>query len=287
MIGWLIYAEKDAQENDSYIEWFKLEAEKQALSLRLVYREQLDIGIQSSGGFLKINGQKVNGPDFVVVRIIEPLLQKQFETMCIPTFNNAFTAYVCNHKAYTYLEMQMLGIPVMPTVFISCSTPADRLPFDFPFILKKATGSGGNDVHLINSEKKWQETLNNAGNTDYIAQSCQQIQPGKDVRVFVIGKEIIAAVLRSNPNDFRANFKLGGQASLFSLSTEMKGMIHKIIAHFDFGMVGIDFLIHENGQLIFNEIEDVVGSRILSATTQINLLEKYITYMKQTIESST
>lgn len=57
-------------------------------------------------------------------------------------------------------------------------------------------------------------------------------------------------------------------------------MIQKIIDHFDFGLVGIDFLIGHDGELIFNEIEDVVGSRTLSEISDINLLEKYVTFIK-------
>src|SRR5690625_6839454 len=91
---------------------------------------------------------------------------------------------------------------------------------------------------------------------------------GKDLRVFVIGKQIIAAVLRVNNNDFRANFKLGGSAFLYHLTIDEVEMINKIINHFDFGLVGIDFLIDKEGNLLFNEIEDVVGSRILSETTK-------------------
>jgi len=116
----------------------------------------------------------------------------------------------------------------------------------------------------------------------YFIQSAD-VMLGKDLRVFVIGKEIIAAVLRVNKNDFRANYKLGGDAILYTLSDKEKKMIQQIIDHFDFGLVGIDFLIGNNGELLFNEIEDVVGSRILSKVSDINLLEKYVTFIKNKI----
>lgn len=44
------------------------------------------------------------------------------------------------------------------------------------------------------------------------------VQMGKDLRVFVVGKEIIGAVLRESTTDFRANFTLGGDARLYSLN---------------------------------------------------------------------
>src|SRR5699024_246313 len=96
--------------------------------------------------------------------------------------------------------------------------------------------------------------------TNYIIQSTQHIQFGKDLRVFVIGKTIIAAVLRENDKDFRANYTRGGTAKLYQLNYNETILIQKIINLFEFDYVGIDFLINKTGQLIFNEIEDVVGS---------------------------
>src|SRR5699024_1645257 len=130
--------------------------------------------------------------------------------------------------------------------------------------------------------EQWNAVKHHLHSNDIVIQDAN-VKLGKDVRVFVIGEQIIAAVLRKNDDDFRANFKLGGIAQVFTLSDKQINMIRKIINHFNFGLVGIDFFIDHQGELIFNEIEDVVGSRILSATTNINLLEKYITFIKKSV----
>ncbi|HLR69910.1 MAG TPA: hypothetical protein VK085_00585, partial [Pseudogracilibacillus sp.] len=125
----------------------------------------------------------------------------------------------------------------------------------------------------------WRLCYPTLNTTDLVIQSTQ-VQPGKDVRVFIVGKEIVGAVLRENKDDFRANFKLGGTATWYPLHSEQIKMINKIIHHFDFAMVGIDFLIGPDDEFLFNEIEDVVGSRILSAVSDINILEKYVAHIK-------
>jgi gamma-F420-2:alpha-L-glutamate ligase len=158
-------------------------------------------------------------------------------------------------------------------------------PLPFPFILKEATGRGGQEVFLIADEASWQNTVPKVKTNDLLIQSTVNIQLGKDVRVFIIGKQIIAAVLRENKCDFRANFKLGGSATLFDLTEEMRTLITTIVNHFDFGLVGIDFLLNKKGEFVFNEIEDVVGSRILSVTTNINLLEYYVAFIKAKVEN--
>lgn len=101
--------------------------------------------------------------------------------------------------------------------------------------------------------------------------------------MFVVGKEIIGAVMRENSQDFRANFKLGGSARLYELQENELAIINKITSHFNFDMVGIDFLIDLDGELLFNEIEDVVGSRTLSAVSNVNILKKYIAHIKSEI----
>ena len=51
-----------------------------------------------------------------------------------------------------------------------------------------------------------------------------------------------------------------------------------MIRHFDFGLVGIDFLF-KNNQLILNEIEDVVGCRMVYTYTDIDIAQLYIDYI--------
>ena len=59
----------------------------------------------------------------------------------------------------------------------------------------------------------------------------------------------------------------------------------KIVELFDFGMVGIDFIIGDSGELIFNEIEDVVGARMLyQCMPGVNLVGKYLRFIKETLD---
>lgn len=284
MHAWLIYRKKDAQQNLDYIQWFIKEADKQEINLQLVYREQLQLGINDKQLSLCLSDGTSDIPDFVIIRTIEPFLQTYFTGLGIPVFNNTETATVCNHKAYTYMEIQRLGIPVLPTFFLTADAFPNSPPLPYPFVIKPAKGRGGINVIMVKDKDAWNRAGDIFHKEELILQSTENIQLGKDVRVFVIGDAIIAAVLRSNTHDFRANFKLGGQATPFSLTAEMKEIIQTIINRFRFGLVGIDFLLKDTGELVFNEIEDVVGSRILSETTRINILEKYLKHVKENVK---
>src|SRR5699024_507612 len=286
MTWWLIYKQEDASKNAGYIDWMMQEAKKQQITLTLVLRHTLQMDIINNQPVFFINNREVLLPDAVIIRTIEPALQQAFEARSIPAFNNTHTASICNDKIRTYIEMNKIGVPIMPTQFLYPSAFPTAPPFPFPFVLKSASGRSGSEVFLICNQDSWEQQAAKLKHTEAVAQSTENIQFGKDVRVFVIGKTIIAAVLRENTTDFRANFTLGGKAIPFPLTEEKKSLVRRITHHFDFGLVGIDFLLTYDGHFILNEIEDVVGSRILSETTDINLLEQYISFIKERVKQA-
>lgn len=277
--GWLIYSKKDALENTTYINWFIEEARLQNLCLKLILREDLTIGLINNEHTVQLHQKHVDLPQFAVVRTIEPLLSLHLEMAEIKVFNSSRVSHLCNHKSLTHLEMSKLNIPMVNTIFIKQENISEDAPLDFPFVVKEATGRSGKQVHFIKRQQDWDRCYQEISATDLVIQSTQ-VRAGKDVRVFIVGKEIIGAVLRENKNDFRANFKLGGSATWYPLDDEQIEMINKIIHHLNFDMVGVDFLIGLNGEFLFNEIEDVVGSRILSVVSDINILKKYVTHIK-------
>lgn len=279
--GWIIYRKADTLGNEGYIKWFIEEAKKQDIDLKFVLREQLTVGIADNKPTIQKNG-KAEHPDFVIIRIIEPLLNLHFETAGIPSFNSYETSRIANDKALAHHHVQQLGVSMNDTIFLHTELLSSKPPLDFPFVLKQTGGRGGKEVYWVADQQDWEELLPKLPPTNLIAQRAN-VRTGKDLRVFVVGKEIVGAVLRESDADFRANFKLGGKATFYNLNANNLEPVKKIIDHFDFGMVGIDFLIGLDGELLFNEIEDIVGSRTLSVTSKINILEKYVTLIKEKI----
>ncbi|RYG74830.1 hypothetical protein EU245_01205 [Lentibacillus lipolyticus] len=282
MEGWLIYNATDAKQNESFIKWFLEEARLQDITLHFVRREDLTIGIFGNAQTVLFHSRPAVLPDFAVVRTIDPMLSRQLESLGITVFNPAETAAICNNKALTHFHVGKLGIPSADTIFAAKGSPLPaKAPMPFPFVVKDTGGRGGKQVSLVTDTPSWDSVREQCTSShDLIFQTAKNIQRGKDVRVFVIGEEIIGAVLRENAHDFRANYKLGGSASWYALGEHEQNLVHQITSNFRFGMVGIDFLLDEDGGLLFNEIEDVVGSRTLSAVSNINIVRQYISYIK-------
>lgn len=278
--GWLIYNKHDARQNESFIKWFIKEATLQDLTLTLLLREELTVGIINNKRTILYKNEPVTFPDFAVIRTVEPMLNLHLESLGISVYNSYAISAMCNDKAMTHYHMNKLSIPMVDTILLRKSGDNPVSPVTYPVVIKERTGRGGQQVYLAHNHRELKKHCATIPSDNLIVQSTENIQSGKDVRVFIVGNEIIGAVLRSNERDFRSNFKLGGSATWYPLNKTEIAMINKIIHHFTFGMVGIDFLLDSNGNFILNEIEDVVGSRTLSIVSDINILRKYVTYIK-------
>ena len=106
-----------------------------------------------------------------------------------------------------------------------------------------------------------------------------------DMRVYVIGKRIVAAVMRSSGRDFRANYSRGGDVALVELRDAQKQIVNRSLDELDFGMAGIDFLFDRDGNMVLNEIEDVAGSRMLyECAPHIDFVSQYVDYVMTCLE---
>lgn len=272
--GWLIYNEERANINQRFIEWFMIEAEKFNINLKFLLKEDLSYGVINNKLFFLHKGAELSKPNFAIMRNNDPLLSKQLESLGIHVFNTAFTSEVSNHKGKTHQFLANKDIPMLDTLFVMRNEfKPETIPFPYPVVVKEVAGRGGAQVYAANSAEEVIQLLGKIDATELIIQKMGEV-PGKDVRVYVIGNEIIAATLRYSDKDFRANYSLGGSARLYELSEVEKALVHKVIAEFngELGFVGIDFLFAKDGSFVFNEIEDVAGSRTLFANSDISVL---------------
>ncbi|WP_163581008.1 ATP-grasp domain-containing protein [Gracilibacillus saliphilus] len=270
MNGWLIYRKEDAEKNKTFIDWLQTEAEALEIELELVIYHELTYGIQDRRLFIDWKGQDY--PDFVMMRAIDPLLSQQFELLGIRVYNDSRVATIANDKAQTHQLFASYGIPMVDTYFIK-KAELMEYSFCFPIIVKAVNGRSGNQVHMLDSLAD----LPPLTSERYIVQSLAI--PGKDLRVFAMGGKVIGSVLRESDSDFRANYTLGGKATLYPLSSSEQELVDKIISILPADFIGIDFVFDKQGGLLFNEIEDIVGSRTLTSLTDINIAKLYLEHI--------
>lgn len=291
MKGWIIYRQLDAIRNKEYIDSYIEEGEKLQIEIILIIVEKLQFGVNNNTWFIKEDGQVISQPDFAISRTIYPLLTKQLEYMGIMVYNNSSIAELCNDKAKTYQCLAGIGIQIIDTEFYQhqyvpqvINNQETSNPNKMR-VIKTVDGHGGNQVFLLESgltEEEGSELIEKMDKSDVVVQPLIGTR-SQDLRVYVIGNTIIAAVLRTALSGFKSNYSLGGHVNLYELNQEEIRIVNKIIDQFDFGLVGIDFIIANNGDLIFNEIEDVVGSRMLYQCSTINIVKLYLEHIKRNI----
>lgn len=253
MNGWLIYNAQGAEKNAWFIQRLKDEAAKRGARLEL----------KICDGTERFENGKL--PDFAIVRSILPQINAALEKRGVRTFNNAKTAEVACDKWETYLLCKRLGIPVLPTV------QAEAGGLSYPLVYKSRSGHGGAEVFWAESER---EVTQKEG---YILQKPCEIL-GKDMRVYAVGGEIVAAVLRESQTDFRSNYSLGGNVTLASADERQKQIVRKLYGELQFDFVGIDFLPTTEGWVL-NEIEDAAGTRMLYGCSKIDIVPLFMEYV--------
>lgn len=270
MNWWIIYEKEDYLKNKAYVELYFRECETRKIPLTLVLKEELGVVIKNPETEFYIKEERCLKPTLVINRSRDYFLARHLEMAGVEVFNDSFVTLIGNDKALAYSYAVEKGIPVLDSFYGKIE------PKEYPYVLKSLSGHGGNEVFLIqNSNEK-----NKVEELEKKPFLCQEFatEPGKDVRVYVVGNRIIKAMLRINENDFKSNYSLGGKVVEYELNPEEEALVNKVMEGLNIGLIGIDFVFHQ-GKLYFNEIEDVVGARMLYANTDIDIVAEYVSYL--------
>lgn len=244
--------------------------------MTLLIEEELTPALSGGAFVLLCNGRVLGAADFAVVRAQNYILSHHLELMGMRVFNSSRVSRVCGDKMLTYQLALSLNLPVMDTIFVKKNSPFPMSPF-FPCVLKPIDGKGGEKVFLARDPSEYEKLLPHFAGRDMLIQKCAS-RVGRDTRVYVMGKRILCSFTRVSDTDFRSNFCLGGRAVPHTLSAEEHIAVQKLCDALEPDFVGVDF-VYDFERAVFNEVEDVVGSRMVYANTDINVAGEYIDYI--------
>ena len=278
--GLLLYTPGDAERNRWFIEQLCAYAEAEGLSLRLCL-------VENSNPFIPFRQY----PDaaFLINRSRFGTISDYAErSLHIPCFNSAYVTGITNYKYMTYLEMHCdHGIPMAKTQQISRKTPLPELTY--PLVAKPQDGHGGEGVAWIENAEQFKKYCSefDAAHPEptypFLVQ--EPVVPGWDVRVYVLGGEIYAAVLRTSETDFRSNFSLGGHAAVIEPDAEMRELVRRVQEIMPLDFAGVDILRRADGSYLLGEIEDAVGCRMLYQLTDKNPAKDFIAMISAKLHS--
>ncbi|MBE1554564.1 ATP-grasp domain-containing protein [Sporosarcina limicola] len=258
MKGYVYYSKIESCRNQAFIEDLQMEAKRIEIDLKLLIEDE----------------QPDTDADFILFRNRNPELAKKFEMDGFTLLNRAEVNRIANDKLMTFELAAVLGVPAVPTERIRHFEEIST----YPCVLKTVDGHGGNEVFLCTSEAKAKVFFRQFESHKLIVQPF--IESGaQDVRVFMLGDEVLGAVKRTGNGSFKSNYTLGGTAEKYVLNFSQTQDAITIAKAVKSDYIGIDFLLLPDGRWMLNEIEDPVGARSLYATHDFSVAEKLMRFV--------
>ena len=277
---WLLYDDVDYAVNQGFARMMQERGEPLGLDVQPVVLSELTLGMNDQGQPTCLRNGQASKPCAILSRQRDALISEHFERMGIPVFNNSLVCRICNDKRVTHQFLQ--GLPMAQTVFLSPVQKEPPAGTVFPVVLKPACSHGGDRILLVHNEQEWREAAARILPAPALQQAVVT-DAGKDLRVYVQGGKILAGVMRTAKSGVVSNFKQGGHVALHELTAAERELAQAAIDRFEragapLHMAGVD-LLYDQGRPVIGEVEDVVGSRMLYNTSDIDIVALYLAHI--------
>ncbi|WP_432358360.1 ATP-grasp domain-containing protein [Sporosarcina sp. UB5] len=229
-------------------------------------------------------------PDFVVFLDKDILLATFLKNAGIPVFNDPEVIETCDNKAKQYIQLAKNNIAMPKTIIAPKVYPKFTIEgsgyyekviekLGFPMIIKEGHGSFGMKVYLIETEEDFYVKVDELRGVDYVFQQFIATSRGRDIRVNIVGGEVVAAMHRFSETDFRANITNGGEASVIELTLEQKELAIRAAEAVGAEFAGVDLLFGENEAPLVCEVNAAAHIRNIYNVTGINVADRMISYI--------
>lgn len=241
-------------------------------------------------------GEKLTPFDAIIPRIganrtyYGTSVVRQFESMGMYTINSsvAITRSRDKLRCLQLLSQKHIGIP--KTSFASNPEPEEIQNLikgvnGPPVIIKLLEGTQGIGVVLAETRKAAESVMQAfmSLNTNIIVQEFIKESQGSDVRCFVVGDEVVAAMVRkADSEEFRSNIHRGGVAEIAELSQAEREVAIKAAKTMGLGLAGVDLLRSDRGPLVM-EVNSSPGLEGIEKITGINIAELIIEYIEKSV----
>ena len=200
----------------------------------------------------------------------------------IRVLNPPRAAEVCIDKYLASALLDAAGLRVPPTVV--CQT-ADAALEAFAalggdVVIKPVFGSEGRGmVRVSDPEMAWRtfRTLERTQSVLYLQQFIPH--PGWDLRIFVIGGELVAGMRRHARDDWRTNVAQGGRAEVVMPGLEEVRIAVRAAEAVGASVAGVDLLPDAHGGWYVVEVNAVPGWRALAPVTGVDVAQAIVRHL--------
>src|SRR5205823_550138 len=186
---------------------------------------------------------------------------------------------VCVDKYLTTARLAAAGLPV-PVTCVCQDTDAALEAFASlggDIILKPLFGSEGRGMmRITDPDLAWRtfRTLERLQCVLYLQRTIQH--PGWDLRAFVIGGKVIAAMRRRSQGGWRTNVAQGGTGEPVRLTDEEEALAVRAAEVVGATVAGVDLLPGPEGERYLLEVNAVPGWRALAPLTGVDVAARLL-----------
>jgi ribosomal protein S6--L-glutamate ligase len=245
----------------------------------------MSIGPQSFA--IHFKGKPLGPLDAVIPRIgasstfYGTAVLRQLELMGVYTPNPSDAVLRARDKLRSLQLMARQGLDMPKTaVGDNPDDTADLLDMlgEPPHVIKLNEGTQGQGVVLAEKRAASQSVIEAFRGlyANFLVQEFVREANGKDLRCFVVGNRVVAAMQRSSaPGDFRANLHRGGTALAVDLSDEEREIALRAASVLGLNVAGVDLLRSARGPLLL-EVNASPGLEGIEKSTGVDVADEII-----------
>lgn len=266
-------------------------AKKRGHTTKIIDTLRCYMNIAADAPTIHYNGKKITGIDAVIPRIGASItfygtaVVRQFEMMGSFCVNESVAISRARDKLRSFQLLSRKGVGLPLTGF--ARDPDDindliKMIGGVPFIIKLVEGTQGIGVVLAetkNAAKSVMEAFYGLRVNMMIQEYIKEAE-GADIRCFVIGKKVVAAMeRRACEGEFRSNLHRGGKAKSIHITARERKTAIRAAHVLGLKVAGVDLLRSKRGPLVM-EVNASPGLEGIERATKIDVATEIIKFIE-------
>ncbi len=267
-------------------------AEERGHQAEVVNTLRAYMNIASNRPEIHYNGEILTGFDAVIPRIGASVtfygtaLLRQFEMMGVYPLNESVAISRSRDKLRSLQLLARKGIGLPVTGF--AHSPDDiqdliAMVGDAPLVIKLLEGTQGIGVVLAETHKAAESVIEAflGLKANILVQEYIKEAGGADIRCFVIGDKVVAAMKRQAlPGEFRSNLHRGGSATVIKITPEERSTAVRAANIMGLNVAGVDILRSNHGAVVM-EVNSSPGLEGIEAATGKDIAGMIIEFIER------
>ncbi|WP_131782186.1 ATP-grasp domain-containing protein [Legionella gresilensis] len=292
MKGWILY-KRNKQEltaNDHGVKRFLAVADELQIELEVFKPEEFELIVANQKHqIILLNGKKTSLPDFIIPRLGAETsyhalnIIRQLELLGVCSINTSSAIETVKDRIRVGQLLAHHGLPVPKTMALNLFTSFEiiKKEIGFPLVIKNMISARGIGVCLCETVNSFQDLmglLSAQFNQQLVIQQFIADSYGRDLRVLVVGQEIVGCMQRISKTGFKANYSLGGDVEPYNINPDIAKLALECTQIVNLDISGVDLLFGKDGYFIC-EANSSPGFKGMELATGEDIATKIMQYI--------